>query len=140
LPAGFPTGRPCFRFSWPRPGSTFRVPTGNAWCRFLDVFSKRLKIEPGELLVQLLVSKAALSGSWYYRREVRKTRVDYPLLTACFLGINGSIRMAMTGAYGFPFRAREAEEVLNDSTIAPAEKPALALAAIPYSFSRGYAG
>ena len=109
-------------------------PDGKRVVPILDVFSKRLKLEPGELLVQLLVSKAALSGSWYYCREVRKTRVDYPLLTACFLSINGSIRMAVTGAYGFPFRAREAEEVLNDSTIAPAEKPALALAAIPYSF------
>ena len=115
-------------------------PDGERVVPILDVFSKRLKLEPGELLVQLLVSKAALSGSWYYRREVRKTRVDYPLLTACFLGINGSIRMAMTGAYGFPFRAREAEEVLNDSTIAPAEKPALALAAIPYSFSEDMRG
>ncbi len=110
-------------------------PGGDREVLIADVFSKRLKLEPGELLVQLLVSKSAASWPWYYRREVRKTRVDYPLLTACFLDINGLTRMAVTGAYGFPFRSVEAEGVLNDSTNPPAEKPVRALAAISYPFS-----
>ena len=99
-----------------------------------DIFSKRLRLEPGEFLVQLLVPKEEAVRPWYYSREVRKTRVDYPLVTACFLIEKGSIRIAMTGACGFPFRATAAEEVLNDSTLAPSEKPPRAIDAIPHVF------
>jgi len=115
-------------------------PDGERVVPLSNVFSKRLKIEPGELMIQLLVPKAVASGPWYYCREVRKTRVDYPLVTACFLGINGAIRMAVTGAYGFPLRDPAAEEVLNDSAIASVDKPARALAAISHAFKEDMRG
>ncbi len=110
-------------------------PGGERVVPLSDLFSKRLKLAPGELLVQLLIQKEAAVGPWYYRRDVTKTRLDYPLVMACFLSINGLIRMAVTGAYGFPLRAREAEAVLNDSAVRLTDKPARAIAAIPYSFS-----
>jgi len=109
-------------------------PAGERVVSLSDIFSKRLRLESGEFLVQLLVPKNAGKCPWYYCREVRKTRVDYPLVTACFLIESGSIRMAVTGAYGFPLRATTAEEVLNDNTIAPVDKPARAIAAIPHAF------
>jgi CO/xanthine dehydrogenase FAD-binding subunit len=110
-------------------------PGGERVVPLSDIFLKRLKLSPGELLVQLLIPKEEAVWPWHYCREVMKTRIDYPLVMACFLGVNGAIRMAVTGAYGFPLRAGEVEAVLNDSTVRLAEKPARALAAIPYSFS-----
>ena len=109
-------------------------PDGERVVPLSNVFSKRLKISAGEFLVQLLVPKTATAAAWYYCREVKKTRVDYPLMTACFLGINGAIRMAVTGAYGFPLRDPAAEEALNDGTVSPADKPTRAIAAIPHPF------
>lgn len=100
-------------------------PKGNRKVPLSELFSKRLHLEPGELLVQLFVSKKITSGSWYYQREVRKTRVDYPLLTTCFLNVDGQLRMAVTGAHGFPIRSREAETVLNDNTVNPVERSIL---------------
>ncbi len=97
-----------------------------------DVFSRRLLLEKGELLVDLRVPAAASAQPWFYRRRVRKTRVDYPLLTACFLKANGGLRMAVTGAFGFPLRSAEAETVLNDPSILPADRPRLVIEAVPH--------
>lgn len=115
-------------------------PGGERVAPVSDLFRKRLLLEPGELLVQLRVPKALTARPWFYRRRVRKTRLDYPLVTACFLAANGAIRMAVTGAFGFPLRSREAEEGLNDGAIPPGERPRRAVDAVPHGIHEDMRG
>jgi CO/xanthine dehydrogenase FAD-binding subunit len=96
------------------------------------VFSKCLRLAPGEVLAQIRVPKAMAARACLYRRRVRKGRFDYPLVTTCFLEADGGLRMAVAGAYNFPLRSLEAEAVLNDRAIPLAQRPAAVIAAIPH--------
>ncbi len=59
-------------------------PDGERLESLRDVFDRRLQLTPGELLVSLSVPAEVAAMPWFYRRRVRKTRLDYPILTACF--------------------------------------------------------
>jgi CO/xanthine dehydrogenase FAD-binding subunit len=97
-------------------------PSGPHWESLEERFRKRLRLEPGELLLRVRVSAGAAGAPWFYRRRQRGTRVDYPLLTCCLLESDGAIRLALGGACGYPVRDREAEQVLNDPSLDGREK------------------
>lgn len=74
-----------------------------------QVFSKRLALEGGEILVDLRVEAPMLSLPWAY---IRKTRfgqsVDYPLVTLVLLDVGGTVprfRCAISGAFAAPLEA-----------------------------------
>jgi CO/xanthine dehydrogenase FAD-binding subunit len=108
-------------------------PSGERTVPLAKVFSERLLLAPGEMLAQVRVPKAMASRPCCYRRRVRKGRFDYPLVTACFLQADGALRMAVSGAFGFPLRCFEAEKVLNDGAIPVAQRPAAVVAAVPHT-------
>jgi CO/xanthine dehydrogenase FAD-binding subunit len=112
------------------------APTGERTVPLAEVFSERLLLAPGEMLAQIRVPKALASQPGYYRRRVRKGRFDYPLVTACFLQTHGALRMAVSGAFGFPLRCVEAERVLNDGAIPLTKRPAAVVAAIPHAIQQ----
>jgi CO/xanthine dehydrogenase FAD-binding subunit len=107
-------------------------PAGERRAPLAEVFSKSLALQPGEMLAQIRVPKAMASRAWFYRRRVRKGRLDYPLVTACFLQVNNLLRMAVAGAFSFPLRCSEADAVLNDDSIPLAKRPAAVVDAIPH--------
>ena len=108
-------------------------PAGERKAPLANVFSQHLLLAPGEMLAQIRVPKAMASQACFYRRRVRKGRFDYPLVTACFLRVNDTLRMAVSGAFGFPLRCVEAEKVLNDGAIPSAKRPAAVVEAIPHT-------
>jgi CO/xanthine dehydrogenase FAD-binding subunit len=108
-------------------------PTGERTVPLTEVFSQHLLLAPGEMLAQIRAPKAMASQPAFYRRRVRKGRFDYPLVTTCFLWVNDALRMAVSGAFGFPLRCAEAEKVLNDAAIPLAKRPAAVVAAIPHT-------
>jgi CO/xanthine dehydrogenase FAD-binding subunit len=108
-------------------------PAGERTVPLAEVFSERLLLVSGELLAQIRVPKAQASQAWFYRRRVRKGRHDYPLITVCCLHVNDALRMAVSGAFGYPLRCREAEQVLNDPAIPLSKRPAAVIEAIPHT-------
>ena len=108
-------------------------PMGDRMVPLAKVFSERLLLKPGEMLAQIRVPKAMVSRACFHRRRVRKGRFDYPLVMTCFLQANNAVRMAVSGAFGFPLRCPEAEKVLNDDAIPLAHRPAAVVAAIPHT-------
>ena len=107
-------------------------PVGDRWVPLVEVFSKRLLLQPGELLAQIRVPQAMASRAWFYRRRVRKGRLDYPLVTVCCLHAPDALRMAVAGAFSFPVRSVEAEKVLNDGAVPLAERPRAVVDAFPH--------
>jgi CO/xanthine dehydrogenase FAD-binding subunit len=102
-------------------------PDGERGVPLREVFDRRLKLESGELLISLSVPRAITETPWFYRRRVRKTRLDYPVLTACFVKVEGQIRAATTAAFGFPAWSPRFDDVLNDGAIPVSERPARAI-------------
>lgn len=107
-------------------------PEGSRDVPLAEVFDKRLKLKRGELLVQLRVDEAYAAAPWFYGRRTKNGAVDYPVVTGCFLRWEGSLRMALTGVYGFPLRSLEAEEILNDADLSVAERAAQAVEAVSF--------
>ncbi len=56
-------------------------------------------------------------GAWYYCRRTRESRLDYPLATVAVASIDGVVRVAVAGAWGYPARALRVEEVLNAESV-----------------------
>ena len=56
-------------------------------------------------------------GAWYYCRRTRDSRLDYPLVTVAMASIDGVVRLAVAGAWGYPARALRAEAVLNGESV-----------------------
>lgn len=105
-------------------------PGGERVIPLREVFDRRLRLEDGELLVSLTVAKEMTAQPWFYRRRVRKTRLDYPILTACFVRAgDGAIHAATTAAFGFPIVSAELDSVLNAGDIPVEQRPARAVAA-----------
>lgn len=75
------------------------------------LFEKRLRLEPGELILGFSISAEAASLPWKHYRATRTGPVDYPLVTACFLDRRGggskkaakdSIGAAVSGLQPYP--------------------------------------
>lgn len=87
-----------------------------------EVFDKRLKLEKGEFLVQLIVPGDQLKHkSWAKRRE-KHGRVDYPLCHTVVMQKQGLITASITGLCAFPFHSSQIDEVLNDTSLSPEKK------------------
>jgi xanthine dehydrogenase FAD-binding subunit len=56
-------------------------------------------------------------GGWFYQRHTRDPHVDYPLATVAAAVLDGTIRIAVSGAWGYPLRATGTEELLNEAEL-----------------------
>jgi CO/xanthine dehydrogenase FAD-binding subunit len=92
-------------------------PAGSRWEPLTALLDKRLKLQPGQLLLRIRVGLEATRSSAFHGRRQRGTRVDYPLVTCCLLEVDGESRLAITGACGYPLRDSEAEESLSDPSL-----------------------
>ncbi len=78
------------------------------WVPLRAIFDKRLKLAPGEFLVQMAVPKEALEFPYSVVRKTKGGRIAYPIVSAAGVKVKGAIRIALSGAFGYP--------VLLDST------------------------
>ncbi|TFH04926.1 MAG: xanthine dehydrogenase [Spirochaetales bacterium] len=93
---------------------SFRIagPEGVRDVPAMEAFEKRLHLAKGELLVSVVFPEPAPRKTCYVRRT-REPRVDYPLATVAMASVEGGIRCAIGGAFGYPVRNTAAEEVLS---------------------------
>jgi xanthine dehydrogenase molybdenum-binding subunit len=99
-----------------------------------DLFDKRLKLERGELLVNISINPELAEKKYFYKRKEKDGRIDYPLLTSCFNKVDGNIRMAISGACSYPLRDPDVEFILNDESHSINEKTVLAVEKIKNLF------
>ncbi len=88
----------------------------------LELFNKKMNLGNGELLLQMELSPPEEGERWYFARRTRNGRVDYPLLSACFAGNAGNIKMAVSGSFSCPIRSIEAEQILDNPSIPAAQR------------------
>jgi len=84
---------------------------------FAEVFSESLRLQKGEFLLSAAVRNSFLSAPYYHIKKTRNEKIDYPLLTAAGLKINGEIRLSLSGLCPYPFRNKDAEKILNEGSL-----------------------
>jgi CO/xanthine dehydrogenase FAD-binding subunit len=93
---------------------TLAGPDGRRVVPIGEVFSKRLRLADGELVVQVEIPESVTGLPWRHVRREKGTRTDYPIVSVSLLRIDGMLRMAVSGFCDFPFRSTEVEQVLGD--------------------------
>ena len=68
------------------------------------------------------------AGGWFYRRCTKEPRLDYPLTTVAMARHHDELRLAVAGAWGYPLRARPAEDTLN--AVGPSKAAGMTTAAL----------
>jgi len=96
-----------------------------------DIFHEDLKLNPGEVLVQLVTDKRAIEAPYISIKRRQQWETGYPLITIAGLAINNRIRIAISGLCPFPFRSLEVEGLLNNRQISMEERIGKAIEILP---------
>lgn len=89
---------------------------------FQSVFDGRMRLEPGELVVQLSVPRWALTAPYFHAKHTACEKIDYPLVSMAAIQKDGKLRVAFSGLCAHPFRGVNMEEVLNDHSLSFEER------------------
>jgi CO/xanthine dehydrogenase FAD-binding subunit len=99
-----------------------------------QLFDRKLRLEKGEILLQLIIPREITGLSSFSKRREKHGPVDYPLCHLAALKNEKGLSVAVSGLCAFPFRSLDLEKLLNDSSLTikqrAAEAPALLPAAI----------
>ena len=106
-------------------------PDGRRTAAIGGLFSKRLVLGKGELLLQVRVAEEVIRAPWRQVRREKGTRIDYPLLSVAVLVWKGRLRLAASGLIGYPFRDAGVEEAINRADRAPEERAEEAVKRLP---------
>lgn len=106
---------------------TLRGPEGLRIAPFSRVFQGRMRLKPGEMVVQAHIPARFLQARHFHVKRTANEKIDYPLVSISALWEGDFLRIAFSGVCSYPFRSGPIESVLNDRTIpcgARAEKAA----------------
>ena len=81
------------------------------------LFDKRLRLAPGELLLQLSLPERNINLKSISKRREKHGPVNYPLLHTVALNSEGFLSFAVSGLCAYPFRSTAVEEALNDRSL-----------------------
>ena len=96
-----------------------------------QVYEDGLKLRRGMLLVQLLIRDTYLQLPHYHTKQVKKEKIDYPLITAAALLKDEKIRIAFSGLCDFPFRSGSFEAALNQTGLSVQDRVRSAVSIVP---------
>jgi CO/xanthine dehydrogenase FAD-binding subunit len=96
-----------------------------------SIFDKRLKLEEGEFIVQIIVDRHTANSKFVSIRKEKHGEIDYPLLNLASVKINNNIKLSMTGIGNYPFRSIEIENVLNDTAYTSIKRVEKILSLLP---------
>ncbi|HWQ78633.1 MAG TPA: FAD binding domain-containing protein [Anaerovoracaceae bacterium] len=102
---------------------TLYGPEGRRTVPFGSVFQGRMRIKPGELIVQVHIPAWALKARHAHIKRTANEKIDYPLINITAIGKDDFLRVAFSGICSQPFRSEEIESVLNDRAV-PCDKRA----------------
>jgi len=98
---------------------------------FEKVFDGRMRLNEGELIVEILAPLWALDAPRFHVKRTASEKIDYPLVSMAALIKDSEIRIAFSGVCGFPFRNKEQEKALNDKKISIDERVSRAMEFLP---------
>lgn len=96
-----------------------------------DIFNKKLNLDRGELLAQIVIEEKELESFSLCIKKRKHWDVGYPLVTVSANKKDNFIKFAFSGLCAYPFRSKEMEENLNDRYLSQDEKIEKAINNIP---------
>lgn len=96
-----------------------------------DIFEKELKLEVGQLLVQMQIDQSYVHLPYVSLKKTRFSKVGYPIVSIAALVKDNRIRAAFSGVCNFPFRTQEIEAVLNDTSLSVEKRANEVIAQLP---------
>lgn len=106
-------------------------PHGKRTLPINELFEKRVRLEKGELLVQVKVPRTSAEAPWHHVRRERGTRTDYPIVSVSLARVDGQLRMAASGVCSFPFRSNAVDETLSETSRSAEKRAHLVLEQLP---------
>lgn len=98
---------------------------------FESVFQGRMRLGPGEFVVEARIPGWALQAPHFHVKHTANEKIDYPLVSMAALLKDGSLRAAFSGVCAYPFRSAQMERVLNDRSLPCADRADQAAALLP---------
>lgn len=83
----------------------------------MDIFEKRIKLNSGDLIVNVAIDSHFLSLPYVHSKKTKSDKIDYPLITLAALKDNNRINIAFSGVCSYPFRSFLIEDYLNDTDV-----------------------
>ena len=110
---------------------TLYGPEGERTVPFGSVFHERMRMNPGEMIVQVHIPVWALSARCSHMKKTANEKIDYPLVSLAALWKDNNLRIAFSGVCSYPFRNEQIESVLNERTIPAEERIKQAVGLLP---------
>ena len=110
---------------------TLYGPEGERTVSFGSIFHERMRINPGEMIMQVHVPVWALSARYLHVKKTANEKIDYPLVSIAALWRDDNLRIAFSGVCSYPFRSEQIEKTLNKRSIPTEERLKEALGLLP---------
>ncbi|MCF8008601.1 MAG: FAD binding domain-containing protein [Halanaerobiales bacterium] len=85
--------------------------------KITDLFDKRLKLNKGELLLQIIVRKDKADLPYYQDRKVKQSDIDYPIIHIAAIKENDDIKVAFSSLSAFPFRNNKIDKIMGNKDL-----------------------
>ena len=106
-------------------------PDGERTVPIGSVFHERMRMKPGEMIVQVLIPVWALSVRCSHIKKTANEKIDYPLVSVAALWKDDNLRIAFSGVCSFPFRSEQIENALNERSKSVEERIKQAVELLP---------
>ncbi|MFA5577511.1 MAG: FAD binding domain-containing protein [Tissierellaceae bacterium] len=97
----------------------------------LDMYDQGLRLEEGELLLQIIVDERITGLPFRHVKRTKLEKIDYPLITMAAIKDGDNISLAFSGLYQYPNRSLEMEKIINDSSMPEKKKVERAIEILP---------
>lgn len=105
-----------------------------------SVFNERMRLEPGEFVLRVYISKRYLKTPFNHVKKTSAEKIDYPLLSIAALSCPEGMRFAVSGLFAYPFRSKDLEGAFNNQSASKTQRLQDSLSCIPGPFIADYQG
>ncbi|KRE55874.1 FAD binding domain-containing protein [Paenibacillus sp. Soil750] len=94
-------------------------PNGVRQVSIHSVFNGELRLERGEVLIQIITDQRYLNQPTFTVKCTKMAYIDYPVVRICAMNMGGWMRFAFSGVSTVPFRSQQIDERLNNHSLPP---------------------
>src|SRR5699024_7579561 len=95
------------------------------------IMTDQMQLDEGEFVVQIVTDANMATTSFYTEKITKQSKVNYPIVTAASMQVDGEMRFACSGLCEHPFRDTAIDTELNDCTLSAEERVGKIIQLVP---------